>query len=136
MQLVTHLKTFSSFAVLATIVFFGGCAQPGPMISGRLADTDKIESLLQRGKSLKGDVERILGKPNSYGKSLFPTQATTREVWVYVFIQTGEPRVSSGRTTTIDIDTRQQTLLIFFDGDKFDGYLWSLDAMKATAERR
>lgn len=105
-------------------------------MTGPFVQAERIEADLQRGVSTKSDVERILGKPNGTGQSFLPTEDGPQEVWVYSNVETGEPRVSGGPPIKIEVDTRQQLILIFFEGDTFDGYLWSLHITKTAGGER
>ena len=105
-----------------------GCAAGRAATTGPFARVDRIGTELRRGVSTKAEVERLLGKPNGAGMSLLPTQDSPREVWIYNDVQTGESK-SEGRgpggVPTFRVDARQQLIFVFFDGDRFDGYLWS-----------
>jgi hypothetical protein len=114
----------------------GGCAQSTALTTGPFARTNRIDTELRRGVSTKSEVERILGKPNGTGGSLLPLQDRPREVWVYNQVQTGDPRVMGGRPMLVEVDTRQQIIVVFFEGDIFDGYLWSLHVTTGTGGAR
>jgi hypothetical protein len=123
-------------ALVGTLV--AGCAAGRATTTGPFARADRIGTELRRGVSTKAEVERVLGKPNGTGMSLLPTQDSPREVWIYNDIQTGEAR-SEGRVlgvATVRVDARQQMIFVFFDGDRFDGYLWSTHVGEATAAPR
>lgn len=105
-----------------------GCASRTAVTTGPFAEARRIDEELRRGVSTKSDVERLLGKPNGSGASRLPL-TTPREVWFYHNIETGDAKVegrASGGGINVRVDTRQQVLLVFFDGDKFDGYMWWL----------
>jgi outer membrane protein assembly factor BamE (lipoprotein component of BamABCDE complex) len=137
-----RLPGFGIRAITLALVtgLFAGCAQPGAMTTGPFATTDRIDAELKRGVSTKSDVERILGKPNGKGGALMPpTQTKHGEVWTYYNSQTGTPRLSTGRTggaVKVDVDSRDQMIVVFFDGDKFDGYLWFLQTTTAAGRTR
>lgn len=114
-----------------------GCAQPGTLITGPFAKTELIDTELRRGVSTRSDVERVLGKPNGTGRTLMPpTQTNPGDVWVYYNSQTGAPRISGGRPVKVEVDSRDQMIMVFFDGDKFDGYLWFLQVTTAAGSAR
>jgi hypothetical protein len=81
-----------------------------------------LETDLRRGTSTTDDVRRLIGEPNGSGGMLLPTDPEPRTVWFYEkFEVTAEGK---------QIDVKQDVLLIFFQGDRFDGYWWFSDAAK------
>jgi hypothetical protein len=115
-----------------------GCASGAARTTGPFASVGRITTELRRGVSTKADVERVLGKPNGNGTSLLPTQASPRDVWIYNDVQTGEAKQEGkvGGVPLVRVDMRQQIIFVFFDGDRFDGYLWSTHVGAATAGSR
>ncbi|MFQ5444150.1 MAG: hypothetical protein ACE5EK_05985, partial [Nitrospinales bacterium] len=81
---------------------------------------------LKRGISTKSDVQRLLGQPGGSGGSFFPVmpdqEAKPHEVWYYEGIEMIKAHSMGGGI--IRADMRQQILLIFFDKEKFDGFMW------------
>jgi hypothetical protein len=69
-------------------------------------------STLKRGESTEADVLLALGEPRGRGMARLSPTAAPRKVWLY------ELRRVQG---TIG---RQNVLLVFLDGERFDGYLW------------
>ncbi len=119
-----------------TASLLAGCV-PGAMTTGPFAQTNRIDTELRRGVSTKADVERVLGKSNGTGGTFMPpTQTKPGDVWVYFNSQTGEPRISRGATIKVEVDTRDQMIMVFFDGDIFDGYLWFLQVTTQAGEGR
>jgi len=127
----------ATLTIALTANLVAGCAQPGAMTTGPFARTDRIDAELRRGVSTKSDVERVLGKPNGTGGTFMPpTQTKAGEVWVYYNSQTGAPRISVSRPIKVEVDSRAQMIMVFFDGDTFDGYLWFLSATTAAGGER
>ena len=60
--------------------------------------------------------------------SKLPPDWQTRDVWFYESIKTGKMKPETGPDAagmkTIHIDMQQEILLVFFAGDRFDGYMW------------
>jgi hypothetical protein len=115
-----------------------GCATGQAVATGPFARADQIGTELHRGVSTKADVERLLGKPNGRGMTLLPTQDSARELWTYMDMQTGDAK-SEGRAmgvATVRLDMRAQEIYVFFDGDRFDGYLWATFVEAATVAPR
>lgn len=54
-----------------------------------------------------------------------------REIWFYDDLEITDVK-SRGGVATMNI--RQQILLVFFKGDLFDGYLWTTNVVKPTAD--
>lgn len=88
----------------------------------RFRDTKTAERQLRRGSSTKSDVTRILGAPLGRGGALLPGQTGgPREVWFYQAMQIGPViPVAPGAPGR----AHQQVVLVFFDGERFDGLLW------------
>ncbi len=95
--------------------------------TGAFRNTAAIESELKRGVSPKADVQRVLGLPSGTGAAFFPVMKSGGdEVWYYEDIEvTGlGSAYQEGTVTVLPLNTRQQVVLIFFEGDTFDGNLW------------
>jgi hypothetical protein len=75
---------------------------------------------LKRGASTKSDVQRFLGPPMGFGNAIFPTDPTTREIWLYEDIELTD--VTLGDVSRVNL--RQQFLLVFFNADVLDGFMW------------
>lgn len=98
---------------------------------GEFPPVDLIETRLQRGVSTAVDVERVLGKPAGRGGYLAMMDGIPRDVWYYHDIN----------STLIDIKgsimrmhTHTQILLVYFAGDRFDGYKWFATSAVARAK--
>ena len=72
---------------------------------------DRLETLKQ-GESTEADVLLTLGEPQGRGLAQLSARITPRRIWLY------ELRQIDGASG------RQKLLFIFFDGERFDGYLW------------
>jgi hypothetical protein len=86
-------------------------------------DTSALDTSLQRGISTRGDIEKALGKPSGIGGSFLPTDSEPKEVWFYEKIEV----TSSGR----HLSEKQDVLLVFLKGDRFDGFMWFSDNQAA-----
>ena len=111
-RLLQHLcgnaaRVFMAFG-FATITV--GCAGP-KMEMGAPPPVDRLAEL-RVGVSTKDEVRRVLGQPNGEGASRSPDFPGFRKLWSYqVFATDG---VAADYTI----------LLIFFDGEFYDGYIW------------
>jgi hypothetical protein len=106
------------------------CSSSATVRTGVFPDTNRISMDLKRWSSSKLDVERILGAPKGTGGALLPTEHRPKEVWLYDDLEVTGTAQSHG---TILIDMRQQILLIFFEKEVYDGYLWYTNSGKGEA---
>lgn len=106
--------------------------------TGVFPNTSVIEQQLKRGVSTKADVQRLLGIPNGAGHGDMAPVSTLvvgsgqgpREIWYYDDIEITEMKSTAG---VINANLRQQILLVFFNGEFFDGYLWTSNTLKPKA---
>jgi len=100
-------------AVICLLLLLGtvSCGTPS-FDDGRPAPTDKIKSL-QSGVSTKPDVRSALGQPRGYGMLRHNSeQATRRTIWYYEYVQVKDDQIGV------------KILLVFFNVETYDGYLW------------
>jgi hypothetical protein len=85
-----------------------------------------LEAQLHRGLSTKTDVQRLLGPPNGLGGAELPGDPIRRGIWYYGDIEVTNKHVEVwSHPELVVVATRaQRTLLIFFEGDLYSGYLW------------
>ncbi len=102
--------------------------------TGAFRDLARVETELRRGVSTKEDVRRLFGEPNGDGGAFLPTATKSSEVWFYEDIE-GDA-VGSAPGGVIRIEMRWQVLVVFFDGARFDGFLWFTSAEEVKAEAR
>jgi hypothetical protein len=82
-----------------------------------------LETNLQRGISTMEDVRRLFGDPNGEGRMLLiPRDPKPLNVWFY---EKMEIAVEGNQ-----MDVKQDVMLFFFKGGRFDGYWWFSDAAK------
>ena len=102
--------TTRAVAMALAVLTLVGC---GDVIRiGRLADTSRLEAALKPGLSSRDDVLRELGAPRSSGAALLPGWDRPRETWFYLYEEGGLT------------DFHRCYIYVFFDGAKYDGYLW------------
>ncbi len=97
-------------AVLGLLVLAAGCALPLITI-GERAPTQNLDCLVSE-KSTAADVRAALGEPRGHGRARYTADQPLRKVWFYEFLQI------KGDQVGVNI------LLVFFRGDRYDGYLW------------
>ena len=116
--------------ILLVGALVAGCATK--VTTGAFAPVNRLESELQRGISTKMDARRILGTPKGFGSAVLPTNPKPREVWYYEDVELTDARFEGGGV--IRANVRQQGLLLFFDKEVFDGFMWFSNAGVATGE--
>ena len=128
------LFTRRTYLLVAVYLILGtmwvvGC---GPMIAttGVFTQVSRIESDLTRGVSTKSDVQQVLGVPAGSGNAIFPTDATSREVWFYQDIELTDTKAEGKQI--IRVNMRQQILLVFFREEIFDGFMWYSSIVPGT----
>jgi hypothetical protein len=99
---------------------------------GAFRNADALGATLERGKSTKADVRKILGVPNGSGSALFPALGVDgREIWYYEDVEvTGTKRINDHYESTM----RQQIMLVFFKGELIDGYFWTTNGGKVSGK--
>jgi hypothetical protein len=103
--------------LLAVSVFLTGCG-PMQVRAGKKPDVSVLQKSLQVGKSTQQDVRAVIGEPDGQGRSMFPWQDSPRTLWSYYYEEGVIDMGGSGS------DDRRIFLFLFFDGDKYDGYMW------------
>ncbi len=103
--------------IVLTTSSLASCMMPR-FSTGPSRPVDKLETVLKRGESTKEDVRQLFGAPNGYGEAELPADTKTREVWCYKDVG----RSYSGNAQVVN--THRQTLLLFFNREVLDGYLW------------
>ena len=105
-----------ALAALLTLFVTGGCVT-AKILAGRELDPDLIERRLTLGQSTAADVLALLGEPPGKGRSYLPIDSGPRTVWAYFY--------SEGNVESNDLkDLRRTELWVYFDGERYDGYLW------------
>ena len=106
-----------------------GCAAE-KLTTGAFREVNRLETELKRGVSTKADIERVLGAPNGSGHAVLPRDPRPREVWYYEDTEiTGSKSLGYRRELGAEFDLimrdiRQRVLLVFFEKEVFDGFMW------------
>jgi hypothetical protein len=98
----------SIWVLLVCLFALVSCAS---LEAGAPIGIDRLASLTPK-VSAKSDVLLALGEPSGTGATRFNPQIPKRGIWFYEHI------TSSGFSQKVTI------LLIFFDGDRYDGHYW------------
>jgi len=81
--------------------------------AGRRPDVQLLEKNLRLRESTSAEVLRVLGEPFGKGKAMIPVlQSTPKELWSYYYEEASMK------------DARRIFLFVFFDQDRYDGYMW------------
>jgi hypothetical protein len=73
---------------------------------------DILEKSLHMGESNKADVLAALGPPFGKGRAMLPIDPKPKTLWSYYY-EEGDMK-----------DMRRIFLFVFFDQDRYDGYMW------------
>ena len=79
---------------------------------GREFNHKVLEGTLRVGESTPTDVLEALGEPFGKGKAMLPIDPAPKTMWTYHY---GEANMK---------DARGIYLFVFFDQDRYDGYMW------------
>ena len=120
-----------ALALLLLGILLNGCT--GPKSTGVFLKLDQLETQLERGKSTKDDVSRLLGHPNGSGHAAFPLLETVHEIWYYEDLEVTDTK---SQARVLNVQIRQQILMVFFKGERFDGFLWTSNSGAARGEER
>jgi hypothetical protein len=107
-------------AALLAVTALTGCAMRMEM--GAPPQLERLAELTPK-QSSRNDVLLTLGEPRGYGAARLAPSLGRQQVWLY------EHTVSAGP------DIRLTMLLVFFDGDAYDGYMWFADAINLKEYR-
>lgn len=119
----TRDKLIGLFFLALLIVFPAACGSGyfQAQVDDR-PDINLLETSLQLGKSRRADVLAALGEPMGRGAAMLPIdpKPNAETMWSYHYeeIQAENPF----RHTPSE--SRGIFLLVFFDGDIYDGYMW------------
>ena len=106
---IASKKRFIGIALLSFI--FEGCMDIHTTM-GRRPDVTVLETKLLMGQSTRQDVLDALGEPYGNGSEMLPLRNAPRPTWSYYY---GEGNLK---------DARGMFLFVFFDNDRYDGYMW------------
>jgi len=105
-----HQAAWLGAAIVAVAILLAGCS--GIAIKmGRLPDTSQLQSL-KLTVATKADVQNALGPPKGTGRVMFHDTDKPRDLWYYYY---AEATMS---------DAQQFFLFVYFDRDRYDGYMW------------
>jgi hypothetical protein len=113
------------------LVLVGCAAPPRHSTVDVFRDTRLLESRLHKGISTMDEVRQVLGEPTGSGAVLLAgLQQQPQQIWFYQDIELTDMKAVQGQ---LDLQMRQQILIVFVREDRFDGFMWFSNADAATA---
>ena len=97
-------------ALLVSPIVFG-CGDIRMRVGNR-PNPDLLETVLRVGESTRADVRAALGQPFGTGRSMASIDPAPRTVWSYYY-EEGDLK-----------DARRIFLFVYFNQDRYDGYMW------------
>lgn len=94
------------------LILISGCAGDIRLRMGQRPNTAALEKNLRLWESTPVDARAVLGEPNGKGRALLPIDPRPKTIWSYYY-EEGDMK-----------DSRRIFLFVFFDQDRFDGYIW------------
>lgn len=92
-------------------VLVEACVFVEPRIGNR-PNTDLLETSLRMGESKQADVLAALGQPSGEGNLMLPIDSKPRTIWSYYYQDHQGGHL------------RRIFLFVFFNQDRYDGYMW------------
>ncbi len=89
--------------------------------AGKPIDLEALEGKLLLGESSTAEVSAVLGKPSGNGIVFLPIDAHPRKMWSYYY---EKGLIKAGSGGNIDAEMRRTFLFVYFEGDRYDGYMW------------
>ena len=96
-----------------------GCSLHFDTRVGRHPDLTALNQRLRLGESTIDDVLAALGPPVGKGKLMLPVDTVSRSLWSYYY---SEGFFKMGSES--DGEIKGLTLFVFFDEDRYNGYMW------------
>lgn len=98
--------------VIPLLLLTGACGIQ--MRAGSRPNTDILDKSLSLGKSTRADVVSVLDEPSGKGRAMLPMdpKLRTMSMWSYFYME-----------GTLE-DIRQMWLFVYFDEDRYEGYMW------------
>ena len=91
--------------------------------AGRRPDVQLLEKNLRLRESTSADVLAALGEPFGKGKAMLPVlHSTPKVLWSYYYEEASMK------------DARRIFLFVFFDQDRYDGYMWFSSLPKESSK--
>ena len=105
--------------IVMSIVLVAGCGGQLHVKVEEIFEVDALTSSLRIGDSTREDVLAALGIPNGRGRIMLPIDEKPRTLWFYYY-EEDELSIGGGESISNVI-----ILFVYFNGDLYDGSLWS-----------
>lgn len=119
------LRRFVAAAGTVLALLLGACGTLD-FEGGRRFDPLQLDTALKAGVSTQADVRAVLGDPVGKGGAQLPFHETPRIAWTY-FSERGSLDMVLG-----GLNDERVYCFVFFDGDRFDGYMWFRSQLAPT----
>ena len=107
---------------LALLVLAAACDKISFELGPKVTDLEVLEEALILGQSTPEDVRAVLGEPTGDGAVMLPIlDSKPRTAWSYYHTESQFVITDRG---SFSGDNRLMLLLIYFDNDRYDGYMW------------
>ena len=127
-----RLVLMLALALGASTHLAGVPVQAAEVTAGRFPPLAIVQSVLQRGVS-RDVVRDALGEPGGTGHARIPPPHVPLEIWYYHDIEVED---ATAQGDYVSVDLRQRILLVFFDGDRVEGFLWTSNKGDVEAIRK
>jgi hypothetical protein len=117
-ELFSRITVIGLLGVVIFIFVMTSACMNIQMRIGKRPDTDALERTLHPGESTHTEVLRALGEPHGKGKAMLPMHSSPKAMWSYYY-EEGSLK-----------DSRRIFLFVFFDQDRYDGYMWFSSLLK------
>lgn len=135
---VTRLQMFMTRFLFQWIVAGLACsvlaagASAQTLSTGAFRDLSAIEKVLRRGVTRRDEVRQRFGEPNGTGAWRFAVLGDDEcQVWYYEDLELTGTRAAQ---PVVELQMRQQILMVVFKGEVVDGYMWTSNAGRAELE--
>ena len=88
---------------------------------GNPIDIEALEGKLRPGESSVAEVKAVLGEPSGNGVVFLPIDTHPRMMWSYYY---EKGLIKAGSGGNLDAEMRRTFLFVYFDEDRYDGYMW------------
>jgi hypothetical protein len=99
-------------------------------------NASRFETEFKRGVTTQEEVRRVFGNPTGTGGAFYPTARKPIEVWAYENVEMEIVGTTRDPSPAIQAKQRWDVVLIFFDGNLYDGFMWYTSGTEATGVRK
>lgn len=131
-QISERTRTWRKRLLLLCLTGVIACAEAPQKVSSMPAfrDTMRLETHLKKGISTVADVKQFLGEPTGNGALYMPRlKEQPYDVLFYQDIELTDIKGSKGQ---LDLQLRQQILVVYVRGGVYEGFTWFSNAESAT----